>query len=295
MHKPIAEQAGTSISWKAIQHAGVKIIFLIRLVILARLLSPDDFGLLAISMVAIEVLMSITDFGMIPALVQRTDIDRNHYDSAWTVGVVRGLAIAGFVFLAAPLIADLFAEPRSAWIIRAVSFRPLIEASASIGVANLIRSLSFRPLAFIKLSEALANTVISIALAPYLGVWALVAGSLIGPAVYLAVSYILVPHQPRLNFDRNAVGSLIRFGRWIFLTGLIAVAGSSVLRVVISRQLGTVELGLYFLSAKLAFLPAEIASEVIGDVSFPLYSRLQENLEKVTRAFQSLLLLHLFW
>jgi O-antigen/teichoic acid export membrane protein len=289
MKEPIAQQAGSALFWKGVQHTGVKAILFVRLIILARLLSPDDFGLLAISMVAIEFMTRVTDLGMVPALVQRSSADDTHYDTAWTVGVVRAIAIAAIVFLGAPYIAELFDDPRATVIIRVLAILPLIEAAASIKVTELLRNLRFRSLAFIKLPQALANTVVSIALAPSLGVWALVAGALAGPAAYLAISYVLAPHQPRFRLARSAAHSLIRFGRWIFVNGLIVVSGAAVLRLVISRQLGTAELGLYVLGAKLAFFPAEVASDVIGEVTFPLYARLQSNLQKVTRAFQSVL------
>ena len=284
MHK-----AGSAFLWKAIQHAGVKIIFFVRLLVLARLLSPDDFGLLAVSMIAVGVMNRVTDFGMIPALVQRPSASDSHFHTAWTVGIIRALAITAIVFLAAPYIANLFTEPRATPIMRALAITPLLEAAASIKVAELVRNLRFRSLAFIKLPGALANTIIAIALAPSLGIWALVAGALAGPAAVLILSYILAPYRPHFKINRQAAQSLIGFGRWIFLTGLIVVAGSFVLRLVITRQLGTVELGLYFLGASLAFLPVEVASQVIGDVTFPLYARLQNATDKVTRTFKSVL------
>jgi O-antigen/teichoic acid export membrane protein len=290
MKEQISRMAGSALIWKGLQHGGVKIIFFIRLLILARLLSPDDFGLLAISMVALDIMTQVTDFGMVPALVQRSEVNDTHYNAAWTVGIIRALTITGAVILMAPFVSQIFNEPRATLFIQVLAIRPLLEASASIKVAELIRNLRFRSLTYIKLPEALANTIIAVSLAPLLGVWALVAGALAGPAAVLIISYILAPHRPRLCLDRTAMLSLIRFGRWMFVTGLIVVSGSAMLRAVISRQLGTAELGLYFLAARLAFLPAEVASNVIGEVTFPLYARLQTDIQKVARAFQSVLM-----
>jgi O-antigen/teichoic acid export membrane protein len=285
----LAKLAGKALLWRAIELAGVKIIFLVRLLILARLLSPDDFGLLAIAMTAIGFFFSITDFGMIPALVQRAKINKHHYNAAWTVIVVRAAGIAAIVFLTAPLIANIFHEPRAIPILQVLAIRPLLEASASIRLADLIRDLNFRSLAFVKLSEGVLNTIIAIGLARYFGVWALVWGALAGTTAYLVMSYLLAPHRPCLLFDFKAIQPLIRFGRWIFFTGLIVVFGSLVLRVVISRQLGTPQLGLYFLAASLAFLPSEVAEKVTGYVAFPIYARLQSDIHQATRAFRALL------
>jgi O-antigen/teichoic acid export membrane protein len=289
MKDRLASTVGTALFWKAIQLGGVKSIFLIRLLILARMLSPDDFGLLAIAVTAIGFLLSVTDLGMIPALVQREEINDQYYNAAWTVGLIRALVISLAVFLAAPLIANIFAEPRATVILQVLAIRPLLDAAASTKLASLIRNLEFRSLAFVKLSEALLNTIVAISLATMLGVWALVAGALAGSAAYMAFSYMLAPHRPALFLNYARVKHLITFGRWIFLTGLIAVSGASILKVVISRQLGAVELGLYFLAAKLAFLPAELAGEVSGSVAFPLYARLQSDIHKATQAFRGML------
>jgi O-antigen/teichoic acid export membrane protein len=285
----LARLAGKALIWRGIELAGVKIIFLVRMLILARLLSPDDFGLLAIAMTAIGFFLSITDFGMLPALVQRPELNNEHYNSAWTVIVVRATTITGIVFLSAPFIANIFHEPRAIPILQVLAIRPLLEASSSIRMADLIRDLEFRSLAFAKLSEGVLNTIISIGLAQYFGVWALVWGALAGATAYLVMSYLLAPHRPCFLFDFKSIQPLIQFGRWIFLTGLIAVFGGLILRVVISRQLGTEQLGLYFLAASLAFLPSEVAEKVAGYVAFPLFSRIQSDIQQATRAFRAML------
>jgi lipopolysaccharide exporter len=285
----LGRQAGAAMRWKSIQVVSIKVIFLGRTLILARLLAPEDFGLVAISLIAVDFLMSITNFGMVPALVQHTAPEERHYNAAWTIGMIRAAAISLLVFWAAPWIAHLFAEPRATALIRVMALLPVLEAAVSIKAAELTRNLRFRSLALIHVPEALANAVVAVALAPFLGVWALVAGTMVGPLVRAVVSYLLAPHRPRLLLDAAAVRPLIHFGRWIFLTSLVAVAGGSLVQLAISRQLGAAELGLYYLAAKLAFIPAEIAADTIGGVAFPLYSRLQGDVQQVARAFRAIL------
>ena len=281
------EQAGTAMIWKAVQLGGTKVIFLLRLLVLAWLLSPDDFGLLAIATTAIGFLLQITDIGMIPALVQSKHIDERQYDVAWTVGITRTVGVILIVIVTAPLIAQIFSEPRATPIIQALAFRPFLEAVSSIKVAHLTRNLQFRPLTILKLAEAAINFIVSVALASWLGVWALVVGTLAGAMTYLALSYLLAPHRPRFSLEWSTIRPLIRFGRWVFMTGLVVMAGNYVLRVVISRQLGTAELGIYFLAAQLAFLPAEAASEIVGTVAFPLFARLQLDRQQAAEVFRT--------
>ena len=172
--------AGNALIWKSIQLVGVKIIFLFRLVVLARLLSPDDFGLMAIAVTAIGFMLSLTNFGMIPALIQGEDVSEQHYNAAWTVRVSRALLVSLAVFALAPAIAALFNEPRSADIIRVLAIRPVLDGLASIKIAKMNRDMRFRPLAILGVSQALVNTVIAVVLASTYGVWALVAGTLAG-------------------------------------------------------------------------------------------------------------------
>lgn len=287
MDRDLQRHAGSAILWRGAQLAGTKIIFFMRLFVLARLLSPTEFGLVAVAMVAIDVLVSITNFGMIPALVQQKDARNEHYDAAWTVGLLRSLTITAVVFLGAPIIIVIVDEPRVLNLVRVLAFIPTIDALASIGLTGLMRKLAFRELAVVDMAKTLVNTVISIVLAPSVGVWALVAGSLAGSLTYTTISYLLAPYRPQLRFDWRSIQPLIRYGRWIFLTSLVAVSGSAVVRIVVSRQLGATELGLYFLAARLAFLPTEVAGEVVGGVAFPIYARLQTQLDQAAYVFRA--------
>ena len=115
------------------------------------------------------------------------------------------------------------------------------------------------------------DTCVAIVLASTLGVWALVAGSLAGAAGVTILSYVLAPHAPRLLFRTRAAIPLMQFGQWVFGTSVIGLIASGGVQFVISRRLGVTELGLYFLATKVAFMPADAATTVLGSVAFPLY------------------------
>lgn len=287
-HPPL-RAAGTAMMWQAFQMGGVKVLYMIRLLVLAILLTPADFGLIAIALAATGFLLNLTNFGLIPAAVQAEHMDERRYDAVWTFDLTRSIIVTMLTILFAPWIAEIFAEPRAVSIIQVLAMRPLIESLMSIRVAALNRNLTFRPLAFLKIIEAIFNAIISISLAKFVGVWAMVFGMIGGAAAMVIASYVLAPYRPRILFDWSAVKPLMRFGGWLLITGVIAMAGNFGLRIVISRQVGAGGLGLYFLAAQLAFLPSEVASEVVGTVAFPLFARLQSNLQQASRAFQSIL------
>jgi PST family polysaccharide transporter len=281
--------AGTAMLWQTFQVGGVKIIYMIRLLVLAVLLTPADFGLIAIALSATGFLLNLTNFGLISAAVQAKDIEESTYDAVWTFDVTRSVIITVFTIILAPLIANIFAEPRAVPIIQVLALRPLFESLISIKTAALNRTLTFRPLAFLKIIEAIFNAVISISLAKYFGVWAMVFGMIGGAISMVIASYFLAPYRPHLKFDWNAVKPLLKFGGWLLVTGVLAMLGNFGLRIIISRQIGADGLGLYFLATSLAFLPSEVASEVVGTVAFPLFARLQFRLRQAVRAFQAIL------
>lgn len=272
------------------QYGGEKVIFLIRLTLLARLLTPYDFGLLAIASLVIDVLMRLSNFGMTTALVQLDEASQEHYDSAWTMEILRGSVIAVCIFFASPFIADYLKEPGATNVLRALAFRPVLDATASIMIIRFSRDLDFRSLVFLQLPKAIINTILSVTLAREFGIWALVAGTLAGSLVYLIQSYIVAPHIPRFVFHVSAIRPLVQFGRWVLLTSIVVMLSQTLMRIVISRQLGASELGMYYLASSLAFIPTDIANQIVGAVSFPFYSRLQRDFKEVTMAFKSIVL-----
>jgi lipopolysaccharide exporter len=287
MTDTLVRRTGSALLWRVSQLGGIKIIYLARLLILARFLAPEDFGLFAMSVITLDLLLKLTDTGMVPALIQQRATHATAYDVAWTVGLVRAALVTATIVAAAPLVGKLFAEPRAATMMQLLAAVALIQGTMSIRMVDLHRELRFRSLAAVYLTEAIVNTVVAVALAPSIGVWALITAPIVAAAVQAGASYVVAPYRPRLVFERDALGHLLAYGRWIFLTSVIAVLGGSLLQLVIARQLGAAELGLYFLAAKLAFLPSSISSEVVGTVAFPVFARFQDDFAKARQAIRS--------
>ena len=290
MSRELARRAGSAVVWRSAALAGEKLIFLVRLIILARILAPSDFGMVAIGMAAMVLMVTLTDLGIVSALVQKPARDKSHLDTAWTLSVVRGGLVALVLFFAAPVIAGAFGEPAARPFVQAMAVTFVLRATASIGIAQLNRELHFRSLACMGLATAVVNTIVAVALASSLGPWSLVWGSIAGAVTFLTTSFIAAPYRPRFRLDFDAVRSIIRFGRWIFLIGILAVLSDITLRLIITRQLGVAELGIFFMAARLGFLPAQLISEIIGTVAFPVYAHLQDNQQKAAGIYRKLLL-----
>lgn len=281
--------ASKALGWRAAQLAGGQIIALLRLLILARLLAPDAFGIVAVGVATLALVMGVSNLGLRQALIQHDGPDDLTYDVAWTMGLVRAAGVTVLVVLLAPAAATLFGEPGATGIIRLLALRPLIDAAASIGVARATRELAFRRLALMALPASVLDASVAVALASSIGAWAIVVGTLTGAALQTVLSYVLAPHRPRLLFDWRTAASLVQFGRWILLTGIVALAASSLSQLGISRLLGAAALGYYVVAARVAFLPYDAASAVVGAVAFPLYASYRGDRERTAAAFGTLL------
>jgi O-antigen/teichoic acid export membrane protein len=276
----LARPAGTALAWRVVELGGVRLISLVRFFILAKLLAPDDFGLLAIAAVAVEVTLSATDLGLIPSLIQHRAPDRRLYDVAWTVEFIRACAVAGVLLIGAPLVARLFGDPRAASILRGLAVATFIASLTSIRTIDFHRELRFGPVAALELSSALVEAVVSVAFARALGVWALVTGQIAAASVRTGMSWVR-------NVD--AARRLLAFGRWVFVTVLLETAGDLFLRGVVSRRLGTADLGLYYVAFRLAMLPKQLMSDLVQPVAFPVFARLQGTLSEATRVYRSMM------
>ena len=285
--EPLARQTGNALLWRTIQLGGGRAIGLVRTLVLARLLVPDDFGLLAIAWLTFEFAMALTEFGMREALIERSSSTAHERDTAWTISLVRTCVVVAVILVAAPLIAELFGAPRAANLIRIIAFSQVIDSLESIGVVDLSRSLRFRPQAAISLTGSVVFAVVAIALAPAMGVWAVGVGVVAGSATQTLMSYAVAPHRPRIRLDREIAKSLFAFGRWIYLINVLAILGTAVLQATISRELGSAALGVYYLSARLAFLPRNLLRRIVGDVMFPVHARLRSEPNRAGRMFRA--------
>ena len=289
--RDLARRTSWAVVWKGLEVGGNRAFSLIRTLILAKLLVPDDFGLLAAGIVTMDVSSQLTNVGIREAVIQQRAPSREQYDTAWTLDLVRTALVAVVLILAAPLIAEYaFGEPRAAKIIRVVAFAPVLDRLASIEVLTLVRQLRFRALAAVGLAGSLVHAVVAIALASTLGVWAMVVGLLAGVIAQTVGTYVVAPCVPRLSFRLQAARPLLGFGRGVLLRQIVDVVGGAVLQVVIARRLGTAELGLYFVAARLAFLPREVFRLVGTQVAFPVHAELQLEQARAARVFRGHLL-----
>ena len=280
-------RAGRALIWNGVQKVLSKALYLLGTLVLGRLLTPQDFGLVAIAAVAVTTAMGATETGMTTAIVQSSVRDQAHYDLAWTINVLRGAIVCITLLLAAPLIARLFDDQRAVMPIRLLALVPLIASAASPRLADLIRELNFSRLAAIGIGTVIVELGVAVSLAAPLGGIAIILGKIAGATVLTASSYIVAPHASKFRLRHSAGQHLIAFGRWMFAIAILGVASDLILKVLISTRLGVASLGLFSLADKLAETPNQLANEAVGSVAMPLYTQLRTDSTRLTAALRS--------
>ena len=263
---------------------------LARLIILARILAPHDFGLMGIALLTMMTLDTFSQTGFQAALIQKNKNIESYLDSAWTVMILRGIVLFGALFLIAPYAAEFFNTLEAKSIIRVMGAAVLLQAFTNIGVIYFQKELEFNKQFIYQLSGTLADFIVSVSAALILrNVWALVFGLLAGNIVRFIVSYLIHPYRPRFSFDLQKAKELFGFGKWALGSSIIMFLIIQGDDGFIGKFLGVTMLGFYQMAYKISNMPATEITHVISQVTFPAYSKIQDNIPKLKEAYLKVL------
>lgn len=268
---------------------------LARLIILARLLAPADFGLFGIALLAMSALETFSQTGFSVALIQKKEDIKPYLDTAWTVQLIRGTILALILFAVAPYIADFFDAPAAKSILQVIGLSVLFQGFTSVGVIYFQKELEFHKQFAYMFSGTLVNVGVAI-LAAFLlrSVWALVFGLLAGNIMRMVVSFLIHPYRPHLHFSYKQFKELFGFGKWIFGSSMLVFLITQGDDIFVGKFLGVAALGFYQLAYKISNMPTTEIAHVISQVTFPVYSMLQDNINKLSNAYLKVLQLTTF-
>lgn len=274
-------------AWMAVGQVAATVLKFATLPVLARLLSPAEFGVAAAGLLIAELALMFSEAGMAQALVQRPQLRPEHVRVAFTVMLLLGLGAAIAVGLSGPAIADFFGMPSLERIVPVLAVLIPIQGLSAISLALLSRQGRFRYLAMARLPcVALGYSFVAIGLAlAGAGVWALVLGTISRDMLLLLVFYAAARHDLRPSFNRQALKDLAGFSTGQTLAKLANYAAQNGDYAVVGRLLGAQALGYYGRAYQLMMLPASFVSLVAGRVLFPLMASVQEDKARLASAY----------
>jgi len=259
---------------------------LIRLIILARILAPSDFGLMGIALLTMSTLETFSQTGFQQALIQKKEDIKSYLNSSWTVLILRGFILFTILYFIAPYAAIFFNSPEAKPIIQVIGFAILLRAFTNIGVIYFQKELEFSKQFIYQFSGTLADFIVAISAVLILrNVWALVFGLLAGNIVRCFVSYLIHPYRPHLSSNLGKAKELFGFGKWILGSSILMFLITQGDDIFVGKLLGTTALGFYQMSYRISNLPVTEITHVISQVTFPAYSKLQNNISKLREAY----------
>jgi len=258
----------------------------IRTIILARLLIPADFGVFGIAILAMSILETFSTTGFDSALIQKKEKIEDYLDIAWTLSIIRGLTLSIIIYLIAPFTGIFFNNTSAVPIIKVIGLSVLLSGISNIGIIYFQKELEFKKQVIYLLSGTIVELTVAVILAFLLqSVWALVFGLLAGSFVRLLVSYIVHPYRPSLKFDFEKAKELFGFGKWVWGASALVFLLTHGDDILVGKILGVAALGFYQMAYRITNMPATEISNIISQVSFPAYSKLQDNLSKLREAY----------
>lgn len=275
-HPPLAA-TGRQIANGAAWMMGFKLldksIGLISTLVLARVLTPSDFGLVAMAMAVVAMLELMGAFGFESALIQRQNTERRHFDTAWTFNVMFGVAIATMLLVMAVPAASFYREPRLELMLPALAIGALIGGVENIGTVAFRKELNFGKEFKFLLAKRLASFAVTMTLALiFQSFWALIAGTVTGKLMAVFISYRLHPYRPRFSLEARA--DLLHFSKWIFISNLILFLHSRSADFILGRTVGSHGLGVYNIASEIATMPSTELIAPLNRAVYPAYARL---------------------
>lgn len=282
----LKKQVARGLIWTTLQGAGTQLISFAVFLILARLLDPESFGLVAMATVAVAFFKIFGNFGFGSAIVQRKDLEPGHLNTAFWVDTAVGLAMLAVTVLSANWVARLYGEERLTPIIQVLALLFLPTALCQVQISILRRNLDFQTLAIRTLVAELVGGIIGIgcAIADY-GAWSLVARQLVSAFTGAIILWVLSNWRPGLDVSTRYFIDLFGFSVKMMGANIVTFLSNRSDLFFIGYFLGPVMLGYYTVALRLISILVEFLGGTINRVAWPAFAKLQDQPERIRSGF----------
>jgi O-antigen/teichoic acid export membrane protein len=290
--RTLRTQAASGVRWTGVSALVITVFQYGQLLVLARILSPADFGLMAMTVVVLSFAYAYADMGISNAIIWRQETTKRQLSSLYWLNVFAGLAIAGLIVAARPLIIRFYGEPRLEPLLLLAALLFVITPFGQQFTVLLEKTLRFRLLALIEMTAAACGVAVAVASA-LLGVGA--AALMLGPLAAAAVRVILLhatagrEGRPQLHFSPKDLSGFMRFGLYQVGERSINVLASNIDYLLIGRFLGSQALGFYSIAYQLVIVPVARINPILTRVAFPVFARRQDDDAALRRGYLELI------
>lgn len=277
-------------AYMLIARFSIKSLGLVSSVFLARILTPSDFGLVAIAVAVYAFIEIFGALGFGTALIQRKDKNINEYNTAWTFKCIFGLFSAVVIVGLAYPIAKYFEDDRLVNILHCLAFIAALSGFNNIGVIDFQKDLQFhKELKFLLLPKFFSFIFTLTVAFIFKNYWALVLGMLFSQILNLIFSFTMHPFRPKLTLV--SLPSLLNFSKWVFLSNIVIFINTKITELIIGKKLSMTDAGLFSIANEFASIPTTEIAAPINKAAYPVYAQHQNESELLKKSYLNTLLL----
>ena len=292
MSVSLKQQAINGVLWSAVQKFGISLISFISNIFLARLLTADDYGCIGLLAIFIAVSNALVFGGFISALIQKKDADEIDFSTVFYWNIVVSILLYGVLYVSSPFIADYYSIEKLSIILRVQGIILLINGLSAVQTTLLRKSLQFKKLAKINLISALVSITVALFLAyKGFGVWSLVVQQLVSSLCNTIILWATSRWRPSLVFSFASFKGLFSYGCFLLLSDLMNTVCDNIQGLIIGKRFSSSTMGYYTQAKRLEEVPTQSISQLVAQVTFPIYARIQDSMEKLRSAVKSTLAL----
>lgn len=282
--------------WTFSQQFSVQAINFIVQLVLARLLVPADFGLIAMLSIFIAVGTSLADSGLTSSLIRTKDAGQLDYSTVFFMNLTASILIYGMLFFAAPLISAFFNQPMLESVIQFYTFTFIIRAFSQIQQTKLTKEMNFKLQMLIQIPSVIIAGIVGIIMAyKGMGVWSLVYMNIIQASLSSIQLWFRTGWRPSLEFNWKLLKKHFNFGYKLTLAGLLNTIFTNLYNIIIGKFFSATQLGFYNRADTLRMFPIQNLSAALNKVTYPMFSSIQDDDKKLKNAYRILMQQVMFW
>lgn len=286
MAEDLKKETVKGVAWSAVEKFSTGGVLFLANIILARILTPKDFGLLAVITIFVQIAQTFIDSGFSNALIQKKDRNQVDYSTVFFFNLAISIGLYIILYFCAPLIAHFFDNSQLTSLTRVVGLNFVIGALVSVHRTRLTVLLQFKQQSLITLISSIIAAVVSIFFAYRgIGVWALVMLTLINISLQTLLFYLTIKWHPSLVFSKTAFKSLFSYSSKLLGASLIHLLYRNIYPIVIGKKFSPTELGYFNRADTFAMYPSTVIGSIISRVAFPIFSRIQDDDVRLRSAY----------
>lgn len=288
MPRSIDTEIAIGAAWVFLFRILSKSLGLISMVILARLLVPEDFGVVALATATLGALEVFAIFGFDAALIQKQHATDDHYDTAWTIGLAMYSSVALMIAAVSVPAAGFFDEPRLTLALLILALAPVFEGLQNIRVVDFRKKMEFRKDFLFMFTRQAVGFCVTIPLALMLrNFWPMIIGIVASKFTGMVFSYVAIPRRPR--FCTSEWQEMFGFSKWMFIGNLLYFIRQRASNFIVGKITGTANLGLYTIGHELGNLPTTEIVAPINRAVYPGFSKVASDLRNLRRSYLNVL------